>query len=152
MEHAAAEKAAEEAKIREAKYEKLSMLCGISRVPMIGDYFRSGVDGSTGFVDRDIEFVAGKINPKTVLGPILDFDSFRKDTSEDFFAGLSVMIMHQTPPDANQKVTEFEAWVKISENSSWFCELVDKPQLSIWDEPGDAEEPSTSSGSGLRRE
>ena len=103
-EHAAAEKAAEEAKIREAKYEKLSMLCGLSRVPMIGDYFRSGVDGSTVFEDRDLEFVAGKINPKKVCGPILNFDSFRKDTAEDFFAGLSVMIMHQTPPDANQKV------------------------------------------------
>ena len=60
------------------------------------------------------------------------------------------MIMHQTPPDANQKVTEFEAWVKISENTSLFCELVDKPDVSIWDD--DAEEPSTSSGSGLRRE
>ena len=34
---AAAEKAAEEAKIREAKYEKLSKLCGLPRVPMIGD-------------------------------------------------------------------------------------------------------------------
>ena len=93
--------------------------------------------------------MAGKINPKTVFEPILDFDSFRKDTSEDFFAGLSVMIMHQTPPDANQKVTEFEAWVKISENTSLFCELVDKPDVSIWDD--DAEEPSTRSGSGLRR-
>ena len=81
------------------------MLCGLSRFPMIGDYFRSGVKGSPTFQDRDLEFVAGKINPKTVFGPILDFDSFRKDTSEDFFAGLSVMIMHQTPPDANQKVT-----------------------------------------------
>ena len=37
------------------------------------------------------------------------------------------MIMHQTPPDANQKVTEFEAWVEISENTSVFCELADKP-------------------------
>ena len=63
-EHAAAEKAAEEAKIREAKYEKLSMLCGLSRVPMIGDYFRSGVKGSPTFQDRDLEFVAGKINPE----------------------------------------------------------------------------------------
>ena len=96
--------------------------------------------------------VGGTINPNKVFGPILNFASFRKDTAEDFFAGLSVMIMHQTPPDANQKVTEFEVWVKISENTFLFCELVDKPQLSIWDEPDDAEEPSTSSGSGSRRE
>ena len=81
-EYAAAEKAAEEARIRESKYEKLSKLCGLPRVPMIGDYFRSGVDGSPIFQDRDLEFVAGKINPKTVFGPILDFDSFRKDASE----------------------------------------------------------------------
>ena len=60
--------------------------------------------------------------------------------------------MHQTPPDANQKVTEFEAWVKISERTSLFCEFMDKPQLSIWDDAGDAEELSTSSGSGLKRE
>ena len=104
-EHAAAEKAAEAAKIQEEKYEKLSVLCGLPRIPMKGDYFRSGVDGSTVFEDRDLEFVAGKIIPKKVFGPILNFASFRKDTAEDFFAGLSVMSMHQTPPDANQKVT-----------------------------------------------
>ena len=102
---AAAEKAAEAAKIQEDKYEKLTMLCNISRVPMIGNHFRSGVDGSTAFEDKDLQFVAGKINPNKVFGPILNFASFRKDTAEDFFAGLSVMIMHQTPPDANQKVT-----------------------------------------------
>ena len=102
--YAAAEKAAEEAKIREAKYEKLSIFCGLPRVPIIGDYFRSGVDGSPIFQDRDLEFVAGKINPKTVFGPILDFDSYRKDTSEEFYAGLFVMILKQTPPDPNQQV------------------------------------------------
>ena len=62
-EHAAAEKAAEAAKFREEKSEKLSMRCGLSRVPTIGDYFRSGVNGSNVFQDRDLEFVAGKINP-----------------------------------------------------------------------------------------
>ena len=99
----AAKKAEEAAKIQEDKYEKLTMLCNLKRVPMIGDYFRSGADGATVYEDKDLRFVAGKINPKKVFGPILNFASYRIDTDQDFFAGLSVEFMYQTPPDANQK-------------------------------------------------
>ena len=66
-EHAAAEKAAEAAKIREEKYEKLSMLCGLSRVPMIGDYFRSGVNGSTVCQDRDLESWLARLTLRKLL-------------------------------------------------------------------------------------
>ena len=85
-----------------------------------------------------------------VFGPIFLIASYRKDTDQDFFAGLSVQFMYQTLPDANGKINEFKAWVKISENTSLLCEPVNKPDATIWDD--DADQPSTSTGSGTMRE
>ena len=146
-----AAKAAEEAaKIQEDKYQKLAMLSNLKRIPMVGDYYRSGSDGATVYEDQDRNVVAGKIGSMKVFGPILSLASYHKDTDQDFFAGLSVQFMYQTLPDANGKINEFKAWVKISENTSLLCEPVNKPDATIWDD--DADQPSTSTGSGTLQE
>ena len=66
-----AAKAAEEApKIQEDKYQTLAMLSNLKRIPMVGDYYRSGSDGATVFEDQDLNVVAGKIGSMKVFGPI----------------------------------------------------------------------------------
>ena len=52
----------------------------------------------------------------------------------------------------NGKSSEFEAWIRISENNSPLCELVSKPDPTIWDDDADQPTASTSIGSGTKRE
>ena len=148
---AAAEKAAEAARLREQRSEQLAKICGLPRVPKIGDYFRTGVHGNfPTYHDKDLEFAAGKVNPRTVFGPILDVNSYRRDTDEECYMGFSVMYEDKGPRyrDPNQQVdAQGEIWIMISENSRLICELVEGGKKSIWDDAdtGNAEEPASSS-------
>ena len=64
-------------------------MCGLLRVPQIGDYFRTGVHGNhPTYHGKDLECVPGNVGPKTLIGPIQDFDSYRRDTDEDCYAGF----------------------------------------------------------------
>ena len=116
---AAAEKAAEAAKQREQRYDQLSKLCGLPRVPMIGDDFRTGAHANfPTYHDKDLEFVAGKVNPRTVFGPFLDVNSYRRDTDKECYMGFSVMYedagnLYQDP----YRQAQGDIWIMTSENS-----------------------------------
>ncbi len=49
--------------------------------------------------------VAGKLGARKIVGPILNLASYRRDTAQDMFAGLSVQFVYRTPVDANGKIT-----------------------------------------------
>ena len=88
----AAEKSAADAKHKENVLESLSHLCGLPRVPQIGDRCRTGAPGNHPiYLSKDLEYVAGSVGPKTLIGPIQNFDSYRRDTDEKCYMGISVM-------------------------------------------------------------
>ena len=140
----AAEKAAADAKHKENVLENLSHLCGLPRVPQIGDIFRTGAPGNHPiYYSSSLECVGGSVGPKTLVGPILDFETYRRSTDEDLFAGISVLFVHEGPAyqDPNRPVqAQGEIWITISENSRLLCELVEDGKQSIWSDAEDEKE------------
>ena len=86
----AADKAAADSKHRDNVLEQLSQLCGLPRAPQIGDRFRTGTPGNHQIYNSSsLEYVAGSISPKTLLGPILDYETYRRCTDHELGSGSS---------------------------------------------------------------
>ncbi len=88
-----ANSAIEAAKITDDSNKKLAMLANL-KVPEKGDYYRCGSDGAAVYDDKDLTMVAGKLGARKTVGPILNFASYRRDTSQDMFAGLAVQFLY----------------------------------------------------------
>ena len=94
-----ANSAIEAAKITDDSNKKLAMLANL-KVPEKGDYYRCGPEGAAVYDDKGLTMVVGKLGARKTVGPILSFTSYRRDTSQDMFAGLAVQILYRTPLDA----------------------------------------------------
>ena len=150
----AADKAAADAKHRENVLEQLSQLCGLPRALQIGDRFRTSAAGNHPvYHGSSLDYVAGSLGPKTLLGPILDFEVYRRCTDVDLFAGIAVLFEHKGPAyrDPGSPVqAQGEVWIPISENSTLLCCLIEDGKKSIWsdteDEKADEKEAGGATG------
>ena len=143
--------AIESSKVVDESNTKLAMLANL-KIPEKGDYYRCGPEDAAVYDDKGLTMVVGKLGARKTVGPILAFTSYRRDTSQDMVAGLAVQILYRTPLDSNGKFSEYEAWIIISENNAALCELVSKPEPTIWDDdeemPAKPEETAASSSAG----
>ena len=114
--------------------------------------------------------ISGFVNPGQYFGPIIDYDSYRLDSDNEFVAGLMVEFVDRGK-NSSGEFFEYHAFVKLTANAEALCSSSSGPKAkhSIWDDDGPeviqdteptATEPSSSSslpsasakGSGSGRE
>ena len=73
------------------------------KIPEKGDYYRCGPEDAAICDDKGLTMFVEKVGARKTVGPILSFTSYRRDTSQDMFAGLAVQILYRTPLDDQGK-------------------------------------------------
>ena len=133
---------------------KLAALASI-KMPQMGDYFQAGAAGASLYSSKDFSVIFGFVKPGQYFGPIIDYDSYRLDSDNEFVACLMVEFVDRGK-NSSGGFFEYHAFVKLTANDEALCSSSSGPKAkhSIWDDDGPeviqdtaptANEPSSSS-------